>query len=219
MTHRRFSRLAWIILVSLLICQVNFSASAAYEREGMACYRAGVSVLGSDLGHTAIMSYENPTFKHVMNANYYNALGPGTTGTVTGWNDFIGAGNSANDFVGVFYKTTSSSTRDSILFYSYQLLGKSYETFPYTQMLSTTYSQSYYQSNGISTHVASHISKVRCDGLVEWAHEILGYVLLGGTNWNITSVSSLPLHNMLMNPLMYPLGQTSALYYDSRLMR
>ncbi|MDR2513708.1 MAG: hypothetical protein LBD02_00680 [Christensenellaceae bacterium] len=172
MGKNRFVRLTAIVLTMCVLCVAP--ASAATGAQGYAVFRDGVFT--TYVWHAGMMYTSTSASYSVIQAS-----GSGKTVGLVTWSTFMNSGSASNTFKGVYRPNQfiSSLTRDNAAAMANQLKNLSLpyclaQILQYSAPVSNTWV-------GITNLIA-----MRCDGVVEWCYEYLGYTIYGGTDWDIS---------------------------------
>lgn len=163
-------------LLLLLVCIVaaRFSSSETYaatSRKGYALYRGGVLLNLND--HAGLLVENNTTS---YSKPIVHAIGPSGNSQLGSWTDFL----DIYTFIGVYKpKNASMSSTACSLFAS---KARELTGIPYCVLDQIEYSA------GTGNYVLpEHVTKIRCDGIVEYVYEWSNHKVGGPANyWDIT---------------------------------
>lgn len=147
--------------------------------EGYAIYRDGVGAWEFDAWHAGIITEANSTKESITSIVHHS--GEGVVGSVN-YNTF----ENGNNFKGVYRKTTSTTTRGSIVRTADQLT---------TEAIAYTFTSLLTYRDGMLSNSLIHpedITGIRCDGVVEYCYEYNNVIIRAGS---IATPSGADTHN------------------------
>ncbi|WP_265975986.1 hypothetical protein [Brucella intermedia] len=174
-----------ILILSIFIaigCTLSGVVNAATGYEGMVVYRNGVSggSWGSIEWHAGLMDEAS-----------FSSMGPivhiGGPGQIVRYAE-LSEFNDGNTFMGIYNKSSLTSTnRDDIKTVGRRLVSENI-SYTFFNMIEHT-------ATGTWIY-ATDITKLRCDGVVEFAYEYNGFQLQSfGSSWDVSKVSDAGAHN------------------------